>query len=125
MEGDSDLERFVRFMRTSLPQAWIDLRERWLRACTWLFFAGLCTCLDQLYMYIQAPGRAKTACPPDGSFRLDPETFSYWSKEGFFQITLGFGKLSFTAAKVVDVVWDVVSTTWFLSSMTIIYELYV
>ncbi|KAF1975556.1 hypothetical protein BU23DRAFT_441890, partial [Bimuria novae-zelandiae CBS 107.79] len=34
--------------------------------------------------------------------------YSYWSRTGFFQITLALGDLSFGQAKLIDVVWDVV-----------------
>lgn len=46
-------------------------------------------------------------CAPDGSFRL--ESSSMWALTWFFQVVLGFGSLSFTAVKAIDVVWDVVS----------------
>jgi hypothetical protein len=103
--------RFKKVWRTSLHQASIDLRGRWRRACAWLFLMGLCTCLEQLNVFVEMSGHVQTACPPDGIFRLEPATFSYWSKSGFFQITLGFGELSFTVVKVIDIVWDVVSVT--------------
>jgi hypothetical protein len=46
-------------------------------------------------------------CAPDGSFSLEPT--NPWSPDWTFQIVLAFGSLSFTQAKVVDIVWDVVS----------------
>lgn len=46
-------------------------------------------------------------CAPDGTFSLDPP--NPWNPDWTFQIVLAFGKLSFTQAKVVDIVWDVVS----------------
>ena len=52
-----------------------------------------------------------SACVADGSFSLDPPSYSLWASSGFFQITLAFGTFSFTSAKVVDVVWDVVSAS--------------
>ncbi|KAH7138665.1 hypothetical protein B0J11DRAFT_588081 [Dendryphion nanum] len=48
------------------------------------------------------------ACQPDGSFRLIPETYSLWSSSGFFQITIGGGQLSFTEAKIIDILWDII-----------------
>jgi hypothetical protein len=56
-------------------------------------------------------GTPRVACTPDGEFSLNPGHYSYWSRKGFFQITLAFGKLSFDNAKLIDVVWDVVSGT--------------
>lgn len=54
---------------------------------------------------------SRKACTPAGQFNLNPESYSYWSRNGFFQITLAFGELSFDNAKLIDVVWDVVSKT--------------
>ncbi|ROV94215.1 hypothetical protein VSDG_05680 [Cytospora chrysosperma] len=45
-------------------------------------------------------------CAPDGSFSLEPT--NPWKPAWTFQITLGFGSLSFTQAKAIDIVWDVV-----------------
>lgn len=46
-------------------------------------------------------------CAPDGSFSLEPT--NPWNPNWAFQIVLAFGSLSFSQAKVVDIVWDVVS----------------
>lgn len=46
-------------------------------------------------------------CAPDGSFSLEPT--NPWNLDWTFQIVLAFGSLTFTQAKVVDVVWDIVS----------------
>lgn len=51
-----------------------------------------------------------TACQPDGDFYTNPNDFNYWHISGFFQITLGLGELEFAEAKVIDVIWDVVSS---------------
>jgi hypothetical protein len=53
--------------------------------------------------------RSGSYCMPDGDFEVNPARYSYWRWSGFFQITLPFGELSFSQAKVIDVVWDVVS----------------
>ncbi|KAF2819702.1 hypothetical protein CC86DRAFT_412631 [Ophiobolus disseminans] len=47
-------------------------------------------------------------CQPDDSFTTDPWTFNHWASSGVFQITMGYGKLKFSQAKAVDVVWDAV-----------------
>ncbi|KAH7193819.1 uncharacterized protein B0J16DRAFT_369893 [Fusarium flagelliforme] len=58
-----------------------------------------------------------TPCRPDGNFQMDAnemfdEDFYYsinwWAAESFFQVTLSWGKLTFTSAKLIDVVWDLV-----------------
>lgn len=46
-------------------------------------------------------------CAPDGSFRL--ESSNILALTWFFQVSLGFGSLNFTAVKAIDVAWDVVS----------------
>lgn len=61
------------------------------------------------------------ACLPDGSFRVssyslgkadNPDVYNFWSMSNFFQITVGGGELSFTQAKVIDVIWDVVGSIY-------------
>jgi hypothetical protein len=51
----------------------------------------------------------RSACLPDDSFAMDPSNFQYLSSSGFFQITLGFGNMSFTQVKAIDIAWDIVS----------------
>lgn len=50
-----------------------------------------------------------TACLPDGSFNIYSDSYSPWAAEGTFQITMAYGAVSFDQAKVIDVIWDVVS----------------
>ncbi|KAH7092084.1 hypothetical protein FB567DRAFT_625156 [Paraphoma chrysanthemicola] len=99
--------RFGKFWSEGHRQAHIDLYERWGRAGACLFFAGLCACVGILYPLSLASGNQGSACQPDGSFDLQPGSFRYWSRSGFFEITLGFGTLTFTQAKAIDVIWDV------------------
>ncbi|CAO2653004.1 Nn.00g024150.m01.CDS01 [Neocucurbitaria sp. VM-36] len=103
--------RFASFWSDSQRQAWNDVRSRWRRGAFWFLFASLCACLGLLYLnpYFSLRSSFRTsACLPDGSFRIDPESYEYWSRSGFFQITLGFGTLTFTQAKAIDIIWDVV-----------------
>lgn len=51
-----------------------------------------------------------SACQPDGSFSIFPFDYYAWGISGFFQITIGFGSLTFTKAKAIDIVWDIVGT---------------
>lgn len=51
-----------------------------------------------------------TACQPDGSPSLEPYNYKPWDASGFLQVTLGVGTLTFTQAKVIDVV--VVQLVW-------------
>jgi hypothetical protein len=48
------------------------------------------------------------SCWPDGTFDLSAD-YDLWAVTGIFQITMGFGPLSFSTAKLLDAVWDVVS----------------
>ncbi|KAK0707852.1 hypothetical protein B0H67DRAFT_647991 [Lasiosphaeris hirsuta] len=50
----------------------------------------------------------RSACHPDGNFSPFSGDYDWWAVSGIFQVTLGFGSLTFTQAKVVDVVWDVI-----------------
>ena len=92
--------------------AYADVRARWCTGVSsflisaWL--SGLCTSLAILARV--SWGGKSLACQPDGRFDLHPESYRYWDKSGFFQITLGYGNLDFTQAKVIDISWDVVST---------------
>jgi hypothetical protein len=47
-------------------------------------------------------------CDPDGSFNTGLESVSAWRPSAAFQITLGFGSMSFSTAKFIDIIWDVV-----------------
>ena len=111
--GLSVLRRSARFSLTAFKDLKQDLKStRWLRGLGWsagvIWFFGLVA--SAILMGIVALFRTdNTACQPDGNFRLHPYTYSMWSSSGFFQITLGGGNLTFAQAKVVDIVWDIVS----------------
>lgn len=105
-------------------QARTDSRARWGRGCLGIlaFFWFVCLtvgfgtlCLFATSSTSSSTSYGSSACLPDDSFSLSPEKYRYWSKSGFFQITLGFGELNFTQAKAIDVIWDIVSTTDFWS----------
>lgn len=111
--GDMALHHIQKVTRN----AWQDLKHdlkstRWLRGWGWtagiIWFLGLIVSLIFVILipYFNADDNA---CQPDGGFRLHPETYSTWSSTGFFQITLGGGSLTFAQAKVVDIMWDIVS----------------
>jgi hypothetical protein len=91
-----------------------DLKAtRWVRGFGWLggvvWFLGLVGSLVVIVTgaltFFRSDG---IACQADGTFRLDPRTYSMWSSSGFFQITLGGGTLTFAQAKAIDIIWDVV-----------------
>jgi hypothetical protein len=101
------------FWRTAHHQAWTDLKTRWRRGLFWV----TCILVFSVLVYeiwFLAMIFPKTllilsrGCQPDGTFSLDPNDYNYWDASGFFQITIPYGTLKFSQAKVIDVVWDVV-----------------
>ncbi|KAK4209700.1 hypothetical protein QBC37DRAFT_240442, partial [Rhypophila decipiens] len=50
-----------------------------------------------------APG-----CLPNGEFNPRSMQYNVFNSSGLFQITHGFGELSFTQAKIIDILWDVI-----------------
>lgn len=112
----------------SQRQARRDLRTRSGRGCLWMlaFFwvCGLTTGFVLLCVWSVTVSQSwnsassLSTCLPDDEFSLKPDTYRYWSNSGFFQITLGTGDLSFTQAKAIDVIWDIVSSLRFVSGST-------
>lgn len=108
-------------------QAWDETRNdtrnaRWngvlvgkifLSLTVLIWATGLVAIPIVLALLQQITGSSRVACTPDGQFNLNPGHYSYWSRTGFFQITLTFGELSFENAKLIDVAWDVVSNDVF------------
>ncbi|QDS77353.1 hypothetical protein FKW77_005407 [Venturia effusa] len=88
------LKRFVsQEWKSSTRELWADLRAvRWTRTLLWF---GSCD-IDGF-------------CMPDGSFNVKPSDYNIWKTSGFFQITLGFGHLSFALAKFIDIAFDIVA----------------
>lgn len=105
---------FANLWRTSHAQAWNDVRMRWRRGLLWILYLGIIIGLAISLMFTILSSKTTLyflgACLPDGRFSLDPDAYDYWKPSGFFQVTLGFGTLTFAQAKIIDVVWDVVST---------------
>lgn len=48
------------------------------------------------------------ACRPDSGFYVGDGEYNIWARDGFFQITLGFGEFPFSTAKIIDIAWDIV-----------------
>lgn len=111
--GANIRQNIVRVSRTAFQDLKRDVKSiRWLRGLGWfvgmVWLFGLLTCIALLGnqgFFVSE----NTACQPDGSFRLQPDTYSMWSSTGFFQITIGGGNLTFAQAKLIDIVWDIVS----------------
>ncbi|KAI1137828.1 hypothetical protein F5Y05DRAFT_63377 [Hypoxylon sp. FL0543] len=101
-------------------EVWSDLRSiKWARVGLWIpcvswtgtmlgLFIYLAV-LDLLSIYSEHPS---TACRPDGSFNFNLSEYSSWTASGFFDINLGFGDLTFTQVKVIDISWDITIGRW-------------
>lgn len=104
--------RFLALWREGHRQAAKDFRARWQRCGMWclviIWFLVLILSLIALIL-INTDFTGANACLPDGSFSVEPSTYRYSSRSGFFEITLAFGTMTFTQAKVLDVSWDIVS----------------
>lgn len=89
-----------------------DLRSsRWRPAVGWLLYICWLHFIITIPVVITSLSYSyysTSACMPGGSFALFA-AYDIWATSGFFQITLGFGSLSFTQAKAIDVIWDIVS----------------
>lgn len=106
-----DLTRIGKKSKDSRPLDWCFIRRVLWASCWNLSVLGLLVylCLVPLMDFSDEEDR----CQPDGEFRFDGINqlggFDWWAPRGFFQITLGWGRLSFGSAKFVDVTWDLVS----------------
>ncbi|XXH01707.1 hypothetical protein Hte_008068 [Hypoxylon texense] len=93
-----------------------DLRDAWswrpflvLLYLSWIGFLVFVIVMLAISSYgYSLQGALNTACKPDDSFTPFANGYSPWSSAGFFQITLAFGPLDFTPAKVIDICWDVI-----------------
>lgn len=94
-----------------------DVQTRWRRGVFWalifIWTEGLCAILSTLSgRRVNNHNFNKTACRSDGTFAPDPWTYNLWSTSRFFQVSLGFGAMSFSQAKTVDVIWDIVGSPY-------------
>ena len=80
----------------------------WFLFYCWV--VGLAICIPLPVLSISATYFRSSACLPDGTFSIYQDSYNAWSISGFFQVTMRFGDFTFTQAKVIDVVWDIVST---------------
>ncbi|KAJ9613136.1 hypothetical protein H2200_003077 [Cladophialophora chaetospira] len=107
------------FWKQILPQSKVFFREAWadfkslyplyrLFTLLWplLFIAGLAAVLPIITSHKLY--QVSKACQPDSGFYVGFGEYDIWDLSGFFQITLGFGELSFSTAKLIDVCWDVI-----------------
>ncbi|KAK4212638.1 hypothetical protein QBC37DRAFT_483654 [Rhypophila decipiens] len=52
-------------------------------------------------------GLRSPGCLPNDAFDARSTTYNIFDPSGFFQITHGFGDLTFTQVKVIDLIWDI------------------
>ncbi|KAH7138705.1 hypothetical protein B0J11DRAFT_23162 [Dendryphion nanum] len=113
------IQRFSRFWRKGHHDARKDIRKGWvLFTIVVMWILGLVAVVvvlicvsvirDNGSTVFGVGAGARSACQPDGTFKLLARTFNFWASSSFFQITLGFGRLNFTEAKTIDIIWDVV-----------------
>ncbi|KAE9978793.1 hypothetical protein EG328_001249 [Venturia inaequalis] len=96
--------------KTSFRELWTDLRTvRWTRTLFWFgvtaWIAGIAVSIALACIHAND---VEDFCMPDGSFSTGPLGYNIWQASGFFQITLGFGHMSFALAKFIDIAFDVV-----------------
>jgi hypothetical protein len=95
-------------------RSFLDLGRRvgWWRISAYLScYAALfvlCFFLPLYYLLDYAHRFRIDTCSPDGKFAL-MSYYSLWHLSSIFQISIGFGELSFSNAKLLDTIWDVVS----------------
>jgi len=110
-----------------LRAAWRDLRAmRWLWTISWTIVSLCALALFLVLVFFstidsnpipatfgallgQGSVVAELACHPDGAFSPYKNTYRWWSLDGFFQVTLAFGQLTFTQVKLIDIAWGIVS----------------
>ncbi|RYC58451.1 hypothetical protein CHU98_g7765 [Xylaria longipes] len=83
-----------------------DLSTRWVHGLLISLTYGLVIALIEVVLW-SILHVSISACRPDGTFSIYND-YSPWGIAGFFQINVAFGSLTFTQAKVIDTVWDVV-----------------
>ena len=91
-----------------------------------LFYISLCVLFVILSLLSITPSFIDSlyseGCNPDDTFTpFQDNSYSHFSMSGFFQVTLAFSSLTFTQAKVYDIIWDVVSYIWFHKKYYISY----
>jgi hypothetical protein len=117
------LHRFQHWVSKTGRNLWSDLRNaRWGDGLLWIpLYLVLVPIYVQLTLMLTSEIPARSSgrrylhpemqlpdCQPDGTFGYNSD-YNIWDIAGLFQIELRYGSLSFTQAKIIDVVWDVVS----------------
>ncbi|KAI1380584.1 hypothetical protein F4677DRAFT_403956 [Hypoxylon crocopeplum] len=122
LEGRQPIfKRAFRFILThctaACREAILDLRSiRRARAALWSLYGAWFLSLLSIFFYLVMSGLYSsgstygdsTACRSDSSFNVNISAYNSWAASGFFKISLGGGNLTFTQAKVIDILWDII-----------------
>lgn len=99
----------------------VDLRVRWRRGILWFFIiqwiSSLVILMTVLSLWSKS-AESGSACPPNGIFTPDLSRYEILAPSSFFQISLGFGALSFTSVKAIDTAWDIVRAPMLFLTLT-------
>jgi hypothetical protein len=49
-------------------------------------------------------------CRPDNSFNFEGSKLSVWRMDNPFDVTIGFGRMTFSQVKLIDISWDIVGS---------------
>ncbi|KAI1460424.1 hypothetical protein F4805DRAFT_392504 [Annulohypoxylon moriforme] len=86
----------------------------WLRRCSWAASILWTIMILGFFAFLGLYGALSyrlesedSACRSDDTFNPVISEYNAWTISGFFKINLGFGNLSFTEAKIVDIFWDI------------------
>ncbi|KAI1274864.1 hypothetical protein F5Y07DRAFT_371738 [Xylaria sp. FL0933] len=94
----------ARYLKAAWREALADVSTRWPIFFLTLWLGGLFIIIIIITVFLPPPS---SACRPDDTFSPF-DGYSYWDISGFFQVTLPLGTFTFTQAKVIDIVWDIV-----------------
>lgn len=95
LRNTSSNQRLIRFLLNLLPISVI---------LGLVVFIGLMSFSDSSFVYMSG------VCRPDGTFMLTfSDSYTPWSQDTVFAINMSYGSYTFGIAKLIDIVWDVVS----------------
>ncbi|KAK0619454.1 hypothetical protein B0T14DRAFT_455773 [Immersiella caudata] len=72
------------------------------------YFLDIFNLRSILWALSDLSSRGGSACQPNGSFSIYPDSYEWWTMGDFFEITIGFRSLSFTEAKLIDVAASII-----------------
>ncbi|KAI1209380.1 uncharacterized protein F4807DRAFT_91772 [Annulohypoxylon truncatum] len=89
--------------------------SRWIRAGCWVVSILWTVMILGFFAFLGLYGAMSyrfesedSACRSDDTFNPVISEYNAWTISGFFKINLGFGSLTFTEAKIVSILWDII-----------------